>query len=63
MADDAIDAGALDTAADEAILACGGDMREAIKALIVANVYLEEELSKVSYGYARGRVGRREATV
>lgn len=29
------DAQALDTAADEAILACGGDMRETIKALIL----------------------------
>ena len=30
-------AGDLDTAADQAIAACGGDAREAVKALIVAN--------------------------
>jgi hypothetical protein len=37
--------------------ACGGDAREAVKALIVANAYLETELEKlravVSPGYAR----------
>jgi hypothetical protein len=47
-------------AADQAIAACGGDVREAVKALIVANDFLEiqlEELrAKVSIGYARGRL-------
>jgi len=32
------DADRLDAAADQAIAACGGDAREAVKALIVANV-------------------------
>ena len=49
----------LDAAADEAIAACGGDAREAVKALIVANGFLEaqvEELrASVSAGYSRGR--------
>jgi hypothetical protein len=31
----------LETAADQAIAACGGDAREAVKALIVANDFLE----------------------
>ncbi|GMO20764.1 hypothetical protein [Bradyrhizobium sp. TM233] len=47
----------LELAADQAIEACGGDVREAVKALIVANEFLErrsEELA--SPGYARGRV-------
>ncbi len=51
----------LEEAADQAIAACGGDAREAVKALIVANDFLEAQLdelrSKVSTGYARGRVG------
>jgi hypothetical protein len=45
----------LDAAADEAIAACDGDMRSAIRALILANEYLEYELqTKVSQGYMRG---------
>lgn len=51
----------LDDAADETILACGGDMRETIKALIVLNNHLEGQLAQVSYGYARGKVGLQEA--
>jgi hypothetical protein len=50
----------LETAADQAIAACGGDAREAVKALIVANDFLETQLDglrrKVSTGYARGRL-------
>ena len=44
---------------DQAIAACGGDMRSTIRALIVANDYLETEVSElmkaVSHAYARGR--------
>jgi len=50
----------LDVAADQAIAACGGDARETVKALIVANDFLEVQLeelrSKISTGYARGRL-------
>ncbi|MGY8635313.1 hypothetical protein RAD15_22810 [Bradyrhizobium sp. 14AA] len=54
-----------DAAADQAIAACGGGAREAVKALIVANDFLEAQLDglrrKVSTGYARGRLpGARE---
>jgi hypothetical protein len=46
----------------QAIAACGGDARETVKALIVANGFLEiqlEELGRnVSTGYARGRLPR-----
>ena len=49
----------LEAAADQAIAACGGDMREAIKALIVANDFLETEVAElmraVSQAYVRGR--------
>jgi hypothetical protein len=50
----------LDAAADQAIAACGGDAREEVKALIVANEFLEAELeTSVSRGYLRGvRHGR-----
>ncbi|MCC8962484.1 hypothetical protein H8A95_09210 [Bradyrhizobium sp. Pear76] len=59
----------LDAAADQAIAACGGDAREAVKALLVANDFLEAQLdqvrTKVSAGYARRRLsparGRKES--
>jgi hypothetical protein len=49
------DAEQLDAAANQAIAACGGDAREAVKALIVANEFLEREMeASVSRGYLRG---------
>jgi hypothetical protein len=49
----------LEAAIDEAIIACGGDLRATIGSLIVANNYLEsevEELMKaVSRAFGRGR--------
>jgi hypothetical protein len=49
----------LEAAADEAIAVCGGDIRAALKALIVANEFLESEVSElmkaVSRAYVRGR--------
>ncbi|MGH6641306.1 MAG: hypothetical protein ACRED3_01280 [Bradyrhizobium sp.] len=49
----------LETAVDQAISACGGDLRATIRALIVANEYLESEIGElmkaVSRAYARGR--------
>jgi hypothetical protein len=54
------DADQLEAAADQAIAACDGDAREAVKALIVANQFLETDLEKlkaaVSKGYARGKL-------
>ena len=53
------DADGLETAVDQAIAACGGDMRSTIRALIVANDFLETEVSElmkaVSHAYVRGR--------
>lgn len=52
-----LDLDRLERAADQAIEACGGDAREAVKALIVANDFLEHRLQELaSPGYARGRV-------
>jgi hypothetical protein len=49
----------LEAATDEAIAACGGDARDAVKALIVANEFLESEVSNlmkaVSHAYVQGR--------
>jgi hypothetical protein len=49
----------LEAAADEAIAACGGNARDAVKALILANEFLESEVGElmqaVSKAYARGR--------
>lgn len=51
--------GDLELAADQAIEACGGDAREAVKALLVAVDFLEAQVDElkgaVSNGYARGR--------
>lgn len=52
----------LDAAADQAIAMADGDMRSAIRSLILANEYLEMELSEVyaavSKGYSKGQVWR-----
>jgi hypothetical protein len=49
----------LEAAVEQAIAACGGDLRATIRALIVANDYLESEVGElmkaVSRAYARGR--------
>ena len=49
----------LEAAVDQAIAACDGNKRSAIRALIVANNYLESEVAElmkaVSHAYARGR--------
>jgi hypothetical protein len=49
----------LEAAVDQAIAACGSDLRSTVRALIVANEYLETEVSElmkaVSHAYARGR--------
>lgn len=49
----------LEKAVDEAIRACGGDPRATIRSLIVANNFLESEVSElmkaVSHAYSRGR--------
>jgi hypothetical protein len=49
---------ALDGAVDAAIATCGGDARAAVRALIVANNYLEAEVKRLaeaaSSGFTRG---------
>ena len=49
----------LEAAVDQAIAACGGDTRAAVRALIVANNFLESEIAElkkaVSHAYVRGR--------
>lgn len=54
------DADQLEAAADQAIATCGGDAREAVKALIVASHFLDTDLEKLkaaaSMGYARGQL-------
>ena len=53
------DADGLEAAVDQAIEACGGDMRSTIRSLIVANEYLETEVGElmkaVSRAFVRGR--------
>ena len=49
----------LEIAIDQAIAACDGNLRATIRALIVANNFLESEIGElmkaVSHAYARGR--------
>jgi hypothetical protein len=49
----------LEAAVDDAIDACGGDLCATIRALIVANEFLETEVAElmkaVSHAYGRGR--------
>ncbi len=53
------DVNELEAAVDQAIAACDGDMRSTIRALIVANEFLESEVGElmkaVSHAFARGR--------
>jgi hypothetical protein len=53
------DAERLEAATDQAIAVCGGNARDAVKALIVANEYLEMEVCElkkaVSHAFVRGR--------
>jgi hypothetical protein len=53
------DSDRLEVATDQAITACGGNARDAVKALIVANESLEAQVRElqaaVSNGYARGK--------
>jgi hypothetical protein len=64
VVDPAEDSLVLDAAADAAIEACGGDARAAVRALIVANNYLEAEVKRlaetVSSGFTRGFSAKRK---
>jgi hypothetical protein len=44
----------------EAIASCGGDVRAALRATLIANAYLEAEIERlteaISTGFARGRM-------
>jgi hypothetical protein len=53
---DAQDADGLEADVDQAIAACGGDMRATIRTLIVANNYLETEVSELMKAISRALV-------
>ncbi len=46
----------LEQAVEQAIAACGGDLRATIRALIVANNYLEGEVGELMKAVARAHV-------
>ena len=56
----ATDATLLEAEVDEAIATCGGDVRAALRATLIANAYLAAEVERlieaVSTGFARGRM-------
>lgn len=53
----------LERLADDAVAACGGDTREAVKALVADNISLQKELDfaslAMSFGFSRGWFARR----
>ena len=53
-----------ESSCDEAIALCGGDPRAAVKALLVANAFLEDELAlatlAVSFGYSKAWHAKRD---
>lgn len=54
----------LDAAVNEAVAACGGDLRATIRSLLIANSFLEEEEERlkasISNGFARGKHRKRQ---
>ena len=52
----------LEAEVDEAIASCGGDVRAALRATLIANRYLEATIERltqaISTGFARGRMRR-----
>jgi hypothetical protein len=59
--------GDLERDIDTAIEACGGDLRATVRALLLANAFLEFELAKAlaktSSGYARRGVSKRRTAI
>jgi hypothetical protein len=53
-------AASLEVEVDEAIATCGGDVRAALRATLIANAYLEAEVERLteaaSTSFARGRM-------
>jgi hypothetical protein len=56
----------LETAVDQAVAACDGDLRATVRSLVIANNYLTRELEYVwqlvSPGYSRQTRTRRKST-
>jgi hypothetical protein len=54
------DEGLPEAEVEEAIVTCGGDVRAALRATLIANAYLEAEIERlteaISTGFARGRM-------
>jgi hypothetical protein len=54
-----VDNDGLEAATDQAIAASGGNARDAVKALLITNEFLETQIAElraaVSNGYARGK--------
>ena len=57
---DAATAALLEAEVNDAIATCGGDVRAALRATLIANAYLQGEIERltgaISTGFARGRV-------
>lgn len=57
--------GQLEVEIEEAIALCAGDVRAALRATLIANAYLQDEVDRlsgaVSTGFARGRIRRQSS--
>jgi hypothetical protein len=51
---------AVETEVEEAITLCGGDVRAALRATLIANAYLQDEVDRLA-GAASAGFGRRRA--
>ena len=64
MEADRLDENELETAVDDAIAACDGDLRAAVRSLVVANSFLYTEMERfktlISTGFARGKLTLRD---
>ena len=64
MEADRQDESELETAVDDAIAACDGDLRATVRSLVVANSFLYAEMERfktlISTGFARGKLTLRD---
>lgn len=63
VARDSLPANDLESLADDAVAACGGDLRATVKALVADNIGLQKELDfaslAMSFGFSRGWFAKR----
>ena len=54
---EAVTAALVEAEVDEAIATCGGDVRAALRATLIANTYLEAEIERLTEAISTGSAG------